>query len=195
MQENSDSIENKSIPEENIFRQFFRNTREKLDNLEKSKSEIIKELAKNLETAGMPVHMICERITDELDGLVSSRHIRDVLDDKYKKVDNKKELVNRGGGSANDDKKEQEDIIEKPIEIATDGTPIEDEGFIVRGEIPVSKTKMEWKPPMQENEEQPENEITINWDKFRSDLRIALMNGGTGKLVVNRRKEVIEVRS
>ena len=45
---------------------------------------VIEELARKLDTAGMPRWMICSEISRQLKGYCHSRYIRDSLDDKYK---------------------------------------------------------------------------------------------------------------
>ena len=57
------------------------------EKLTKTKKQVIKEMALQLEQANYPVNQICDRLTKSLKGLVHERTVRDALDSKYKNVE------------------------------------------------------------------------------------------------------------
>ena len=54
------------------------------EKLTKTKKEIVREMAVQLEKAGYPVNQICDRLSKSLKSLVNDRTVRDALESKYK---------------------------------------------------------------------------------------------------------------
>lgn len=54
------------------------------EKLTKTKKEIVREMAHDLENAGYPINEICDRLSKSLKGLVNDRTVRDALESKYK---------------------------------------------------------------------------------------------------------------
>lgn len=106
---------------------------QELENLtayvSKSKKKTIQELAEKFEKADYPLNMICEKITEELHNkrkLVAASHIRDCLDDKYKR---EQKIAAAKAAPENGDKAPENRIEEspKPVIIDTSGESVDDE--------------------------------------------------------------------
>jgi hypothetical protein len=54
------------------------------EKLTRTKKEIVREIAVEMENKGYPVYQICDRLSKSYKGLVSDRTVRDSLDAKYK---------------------------------------------------------------------------------------------------------------
>ena len=54
------------------------------EKLTKTKKQIVREMAVQLEQAGYPINEICDRLSKSLKGLVNDRTVRDALESKYK---------------------------------------------------------------------------------------------------------------
>lgn len=83
-------------------------TLKEFENIEQVKKKRIIILAKKLERLGTPMEMICQKISRDLQGLVSSSYVRLCLGDEYKNKRKVKELTtsqSRESIRANDSKK------------------------------------------------------------------------------------------
>jgi hypothetical protein len=66
------------------------------EKLTKTKKEIVKEIAAEMEQKGYPVNQICDRLTKSYKGLVSDRTVQEALDAKYKNAEQSR--VGKMGG-------------------------------------------------------------------------------------------------
>ncbi len=57
------------------------------EKLTKTKKQIVREMATEMEKVGYPTNQICDRLTKSIKGLVSERTVRDALDAKYKNTE------------------------------------------------------------------------------------------------------------
>ena len=95
------------------------------EKLTKTKKQIVREMAQDLEKAGYPVNQICDRLTKSLKGLVSERTVRE-LDSKYKNREQSevaKMQQNHNGGSLY---RQQEQVSKKDYK----GVTFEDIKFL-----------------------------------------------------------------
>jgi hypothetical protein len=102
------------------YQNLFDNARNKLKNLERSKQDIIKELAIALEKGGMPTDMISARIIEELRGYASKQYIEKCLEEKYIKKYQKNGQVNKTTSSLNDSK----NVPEQTVQVASTGQEV-----------------------------------------------------------------------
>ncbi|MDP9289782.1 MAG: hypothetical protein M3P08_16515 [Thermoproteota archaeon] len=86
--------------------------------LRKTKAEIIREMAQDMEKEGYPVNQICDRLTKALKGLVSDRHVQDSLDEKYKNQVKMAEALAQNHGRRNQFA-EQEQLRKKDVKDIT----------------------------------------------------------------------------
>lgn len=110
------------MTDETLIKQLFEAAREALKKLEGSKADIIRNLAIELENAGLPIELISEEIIHALEGYASRRYINECLDKKYKKKDTRPSSV--------DAAKPPDNSIEestKPMIIDTSGEQVDDE--------------------------------------------------------------------
>ena len=88
------------------------------EKLTKTKKQIVREMAQDLEKVGYPVNQICDRLTKSLKGLVSERTVRE-LDSKYKNPEQSevaKMQQNHDGGSLY---RQQEQVSKKDYKEVT----------------------------------------------------------------------------
>ncbi len=85
------------------------------EKLTKTKKQIVREMATEMEKVGYPTNQICDRLTKSIKGLVSERTVRDALDAKYKNTEQmevaKMQQNYRGGSSFH----QQEQLKNKDI--------------------------------------------------------------------------------
>lgn len=99
--------------------QLLEQAREDFRTMETSKKERLLKLAKDIESLGYPKDMICETIVKALGNEIKDGYIRQILPKEFKRKYEKPEI------SENTDRS---DISpEKPIELSTSGSIIEDE--------------------------------------------------------------------
>lgn len=126
------------------------------EKLTKTKKEIVREMAVQLEQAGYPVNEICDRLSKSLKGLVNDRTVRDALDSKYKDQSQSQvaALQNHDGGSHY---RQQEQLRKKAVKEIT----LDD---INKGDFPKSKLKQVVKHQMQRadwwEQQAKQNEVT-----------------------------------
>ena len=112
------------------------------EKLTRTKKEIVKEMAEDMEKANYPVNQICDRLAKSLPPLVSERTVRDALDSKYKNTEQSevaKLQQNQEGGSLY---RQQQQVAKKPVEQIT----LED---LKLADFPKSKLKQLAKHNMQ----------------------------------------------
>ena len=144
------------------------------EKLTKTKKQIVREMAVQLEQAGYPINEICDRLSKSLKGLVNDRTVRDALESKYKDQSQSQvaALQNHDGGSLY---RQQEQLRKKAVKEIT----LDD---ISKGDFPKSKLKQVVKHQMQRAdwwEQQPkQNEAKgpltkqeDDKDKIIADLR------------------------
>jgi hypothetical protein len=99
----------------NLTQKYYNEAKEKISNLEKSKKQVVKELAEKLEGTGMPIEFICSEICRNLTGYVNEDYIRDCLDEKYKEKKKQPIELVIGGN-------QQTEIEESPRTISSTNT-------------------------------------------------------------------------
>lgn len=69
---------------EDVWKNLIKQTKTALEKIESTKAVLIQKLCVDLEENGMPIHMICGRVTRELADFASRGYIIRSIDDKYK---------------------------------------------------------------------------------------------------------------
>ena len=88
--------------------------------LTKTKKQIIKEMAEDMEKANYPVDQICDRLAKSLKGLVHDRTVRDALDSKYKNPVKSGEASQQGQNNGRGiNYRDQQQVLKKPVEQIT----------------------------------------------------------------------------
>lgn len=124
--------------------------------LTKTKKQIIKEMAEDMEKAGYAVNQICDRLTKSLKGLVSERYVRE-LDAKYKNPEQSEVAKMQQNHDGDSLYRQQEQVRKKDIkEITFDDLKLLNNLTKVKQ---VAKHQMEkalwWEQQVKQNEGQP----------------------------------------
>lgn len=84
------------------------------DKLTKTKKQIVKEMARDLENAKYPLNQICDKLSKYLKGLVHESTVRDALEAKYKNPEQSQAALGQNHGGA-DHSRQQEQVKEKDV--------------------------------------------------------------------------------
>jgi len=86
-----------------------------VEKLTKTKKQIVKEMAIELEKVGYPVDQICYRLTQSLKPLVSDTTVSDALADKYKDLDQSRRAKMRQSPAGSEVRSLQQKVREKDV--------------------------------------------------------------------------------
>ena len=121
--ENQDLNQDEEQFDTKKFKEYFDEAKYQLKFWEGKKQTTIQDLAKKLENAGMPTHMICAEIIKELEGYAAKRWIETVLDDKYKRKYEKPQVILTNGEKFEEIKKRINGHIEDKNRIEDNPSP------------------------------------------------------------------------
>jgi hypothetical protein len=156
------------------------------EKLTKTKKQIVREMAIELDKAKYPTNQICERLVKSLKGLVADRTIRDALDSKYKNPEQAAVAGMQNGGQLRQIQEELEGKTMEQLTLDDLKNPVLDKTRVRRTAIYLKKRKDMLQYKVQDLEDENaklKNMIQGMKDFYQLALDNKVSNEELGKLV------------